>query len=136
MFIFSAIGEIFGHPLALLTVAGSRATKKAPSLQKKMTGSTCCVDPAIFCLEKLLTLRYLAAQVRQRCLQILVRVDWRVADADLIVQMGTRRASAVSDVANHLAANHHLASNNRKARHVTVDSLNSVAMINDDLAAV
>jgi hypothetical protein len=74
-----------------------------------MAWSTCCVDPAIFLalllvLKKLLALRYLAAQIRQRRLQILVRVDRRVSNANLVVQVGAGTAATVADVADHMTA--------------------------------
>src|SRR5580704_198511 len=42
----------------------------------------------------------------------------------------------MSNVADHLAANHGLACDNSKARHVPVDGLDPVAMVDDHLAAV
>src|SRR5258707_3095968 len=97
-----------------------------------MAELTCRVNPAVFRSGKKLfaLLRpYFAAQVRQGGPQILVRIDRRVADADLVVQVRACGAAAVPHVADHLAADHRLPSNDTKSGHVSVDSLDSIAVV-------
>src|SRR5207245_10836636 len=77
-----------------------------------------------------------AAQVRQGSPQILVWIDRRVVDADLIVQVRPCRAAAMADVADHLAANYCLTGDDSEARHMAVDGLNPMAMVDHNLAAV
>src|SRR5258707_12702377 len=104
-----------------------------------MAELTCRVNPAVFRSGKKLfaLLRpYFAAQVRQRGPQILVRIDRRVANADLVVQVRACGAAAVPDVADHLAADYGLACNHSKAGHMSVDGFNAAAVVDDHLAAV
>src|ERR1700733_4611498 len=65
-----------------------------------------------------------------------MRVDRRVVDTYLVVQMRACGAPAMTYVADHLATDHLLACDHRKARHVPVDSLNPVTVVDDDLAAI
>ena len=65
---------------------------------------------------KLLALGYcLSAQVCQRRPQIFVGVNRCIPDADLVVQVRAGGASTVTNVADHLPANHRLAFDARKA---------------------
>src|ERR1700677_637321 len=65
-----------------------------------------------------------------------MRVDRRIVDANFVVQVRARGSPAVTDIADHFTTNHLLARDDCKARHVSVDRLNPVAVIDDDLAAI
>ena len=63
-------------------------------------------------------------------------VDGDVADADLVVEVGAGGAAAVADVAQDLAADDGLAGDHGEAGHMTIDGLDAVAVVDDDLTAV
>ena len=48
-------------------------------------------------------------QLLHRLTQVFVRIDWRIADAHLVMQMRAGAAAAGADVSDHLAACHLLA---------------------------
>src|SRR3954467_6140919 len=95
-------------------------------------------QPCRLSIRKLFALLWFhfAAQIRQGCPQIFVRIDRRVMNADLIMQVRACSAAAVPYIADHLTANYHLTSDHGKARHMAVDGLDPMAVIEDNLAAV
>src|ERR1039458_220942 len=72
----------------------------------------------------------------ERGAHVFVGIDWRIADADLVVQVGSGGPAAHSDVADHLAADDGLTSHHGEAGHVGVAGLDIVAVVEDDLAPV
>src|ERR1700676_2438764 len=68
--------------------------------------------------------------------QILVGIHRSVVDADFVVEMGSRRASAEADVADGIAAMDVLSDSDGEARKVAVASGNAVSMVNHDSATV
>ncbi len=72
-----------------------------------------------------------------QCLpQVLVRVDRGVVNLDLVVDMIAGGLAAVAYEPDNLAADDSLAADNVESGHVAVDGLETVAVIDDDFAAV
>lgn len=77
-----------------------------------------------------------SAHVRVGHAQILVGIHRDVIDAHFVVEVGSSRTSAVTHIADGVAAVNMLSGINRKALHVPVARRNAVAMIQDDRASI
>jgi hypothetical protein len=66
-----------------------------------------------------------------------VRIDWRVVDADLIVEIGAAGGSAAdANVSDNLPADDGLAGHDCEAGEVRVTGLETMAVVEDYLATV
>src|SRR5580658_191833 len=68
--------------------------------------------------------------------EVLVGIYRSVIDADFVVKMRPGGASALSDIANHVAAMHCLACRHRETGKMTIAGADAVAVIDHDCLAI
>src|SRR6266404_3453477 len=68
--------------------------------------------------------------------KVLIRIDGRVVDSDLVVKVRTRGASTEADVAKYITAVDVLAGGDTETGQVSIAGGDSVAMIHCDGAAI
>src|SRR5215472_17253982 len=72
----------------------------------------------------------------ERKAEVLVGIDGCIEDADLVVEMGAGTASALTHIAQGIAAVNHLSQAHGKTGKMPVESTDAVAVIDNDRAAV
>ena len=68
--------------------------------------------------------------------QVFMRIDWRVVDADFVVEVGSCAAAGIADVADGVSAMHVLAGKDCKALHVTIACGNAMTVIEHNSASI
>ena len=71
--------------------------------------------------------------MRDRDAEVLVGIYWGVVDADFVVKMRARGASAFSNIANHVAAVNRLPGGDCKSGKVAIAGADAVAVVDHDV---